>query len=59
MRIERRMEPRRAGDPPSLVADNRKILATLPWRPKRAELDTIVADALAWERSLAERRRTA
>jgi len=55
MRIERRMEPRRAGDPPSLVADNRRILATLPWRPKRAELDTIVADALAWERRLAER----
>ena len=56
MKIERRMEPRRAGDPPSLVADNAKILATLPWRPKRADLDAIVADALAWERSLAERR---
>ena len=54
-RIERRMEPRRAGDPPSLVADNARILATLPWRPKRADLDTIVADALAWERRLAER----
>jgi len=55
MKIERRMEPRRAGDPPSLVADNARILATLPWRPKRADLDTIVADALAWERRLAER----
>ena len=57
MKIERRMEPRRAGDPDALVADNSKILATLPWRPKRAELDTIVADALAWERKLAERSR--
>jgi UDP-glucose 4-epimerase len=53
--IERRMEPRRAGDPAALVADNRRILATLPWRPARADLDTIVADALAWERKLAER----
>ena len=53
--IERRLEPRRPGDPDRLVADNSKILATLPWRPKRADLDTIVADALAWERKLAER----
>jgi UDP-glucose 4-epimerase len=56
MKIERKMEPRRAGDPGALVADNRKIRATLPWRPERADLDTIVADALAWERKLAERR---
>ena len=55
VRIERRMEPRRAGDPAALVADNSKILATLPWRPQRADLDTIVADALAWERKLTER----
>jgi UDP-glucose 4-epimerase len=55
MTIERRLEPRRPGDPDALVADNGKILATLPWRPRRADLDTIVADALAWERKLAER----
>jgi UDP-glucose 4-epimerase len=55
MRIERKMEPRRAGDPGALVADNAKILATLPWRPQRNDLDTIVKDALAWERKLAER----
>ena len=55
MKIERRMAPRRPGDPPTLVADNARILATLPWRPRRDELDTIVADALAWERRLAER----
>src|SRR4051812_12496753 len=57
MKVERRLEPRRPGDPDALVADNRRILATLPWRPKRDDLDTIVADALAWERALAERRR--
>ena len=56
MKIERRLDPRRPGDPDSLVADNSRILATLPWRPKRDDLDTIIADALAWERKLAERR---
>jgi UDP-glucose 4-epimerase len=53
--IERRHSPRRAGDPPALIADNRAILATLKWRPQRGDLDTIVADALAWERKLAAR----
>ncbi|MGA9581937.1 MAG: UDP-glucose 4-epimerase GalE [Allosphingosinicella sp.] len=55
LKIERRLEPRRAGDPDSLVADNHRILATLPWRPRLDDLDTIVAHALAWERKLAER----
>ena len=55
LRIKRSLAPRRAGDPPALVADNSRILATLPWRPARADLDSIVADALAWERKLAER----
>jgi UDP-glucose 4-epimerase len=54
-RIERRVAPRRPGDPPTLVADNARILATLPWRPERDDLATIVADALAWERKLSER----
>jgi UDP-glucose 4-epimerase len=55
MRLKRRLEPRRAGDPDRLVADNDRILATLPWRPRLDDLDTIVAHALAWERKLAER----
>jgi UDP-glucose 4-epimerase len=53
MKLNRRMEPRRAGDPDALVADNSRILATLDWVPKRADLDGIVKDALAWERRLA------
>ncbi|OYY79732.1 MAG: UDP-glucose 4-epimerase GalE [Sphingomonas sp. 28-62-20] len=53
--IDRRNLGRRAGDPDALVADNSTILATLPWRPKLDDLDTIVAHALAWERTLAER----
>lgn len=52
MKLDRRMEPRRAGDPDALVADNARILATLDWTPKRADLDGIVKDALAWERRL-------
>ena len=56
MKIARKLEARRPGDPDALVANNAKILATLPWRPRRDDLDTIVADALAWERKLAERR---
>ncbi|OJY69624.1 MAG: UDP-glucose 4-epimerase GalE [Sphingobium sp. 66-54] len=55
VKIERRIEDRRAGDPPSLISDNSRILATLPWRPAYADLDTIVAHALAWERILSER----
>jgi UDP-glucose 4-epimerase len=53
--LDRRMEARRPGDADELVADNSRILATLPWRPKLDDLDTIVAHALAWERRLAER----
>lgn len=52
--IARRFEGRRAGDPAELVADNSAILAALPWRPRRDDLDGIVRDALAWERKLAE-----
>ena len=54
-KISRTLEPRRAGDPDALTADNSRILATLPWVPKRADLDGIVRDALAWERRLGER----
>jgi UDP-glucose 4-epimerase len=55
LKVERRLAPRRAGDPPALVADNRRILAELGWRPVRDDLDTIVKNALAWERKLAAR----
>jgi UDP-glucose 4-epimerase len=53
--VKRVMGGRRAGDPPELVAGNARLLATLEWRPKYADIDTIVGDALAWERKLAER----
>jgi len=53
-KIHRVLGPRRAGDPDSLISDNRRIKATVPWVPKYADLDTIVAHALAWERRLTE-----
>ncbi|MFM5930804.1 MAG: UDP-glucose 4-epimerase GalE [Novosphingobium sp.] len=56
LKIERQLQPRRAGDPASLVSDNARIKATLPWVPQHADLDTIVAHALAWERRLADLR---
>jgi UDP-arabinose 4-epimerase len=39
---------RRAGDPPSLVADARKAAEVLAWRPRHAALETIVEHALRW-----------
>lgn len=53
--LDRKIEPRRAGDPDALIADNSAMLETLPWRPRHADLDGIVADALAWEKKLGAR----
>ena len=50
--VERRMAERRAGDSPILVAANGLLLESLDWRPAFAEIDTIVAHALEWERKL-------
>ena len=51
--------PRRAGDPPFLVADCRKAASALGWRPTRSDLDTIVGSALDWHRTYAARNGTA
>ncbi|MDR7100962.1 UDP-glucose 4-epimerase GalE [Croceicoccus sp. BE223] len=56
--VPRRMEPRRAGDVPSLVSDNSRIMATVPWVPRHADLEEIIGHALAWERKLTGLRRT-
>jgi len=44
--------PRRPGDPPVVVADNKLIRQALSWRPCYDDIDSIVAHALAWERRL-------
>jgi UDP-glucose 4-epimerase len=53
MPVKRAMAGRRAGDPPELVASNKRLLETLDWKPAYADIDRIVSDALSWERKLA------
>ncbi len=43
--------PRRAGDPPALVASSRQASRILGWRPQTSALDEIVRSAHAWRRS--------
>jgi UDP-glucose 4-epimerase len=47
-----REEPRRAGDPPSLVARCDIVRNALGWTPKLDDIDTIVRTSLEWERRL-------
>jgi UDP-glucose-4-epimerase GalE len=42
---------RRAGDPPSLVADPARAEALLGWSAEHSSLDEIVTDAMRWERA--------
>ena len=44
--------PRRAGDPPSLVADAQRIREVLGWSPRYDDLETIVRNQLDWEHRL-------
>jgi UDP-glucose 4-epimerase len=55
--LKREMGPRRAGDPPMLVSSNRRLVETVNWTPRFADIDTIVTHALAWERTLQQRNR--
>jgi UDP-glucose 4-epimerase len=48
-------EPRRAGDPPELIAVADEVRRVLGWKPKFDDLDTIVRTSLAWERKIAAR----
>lgn len=47
-----REEPRRPGDPPSLVARADRVRSALGWKPRLDDLDTIVRTALEWEKRL-------
>ena len=44
------VEPRRAGDPSTLIASNAKAKAVLGWVPERG-LEAIIADAWTWHQS--------
>ena len=52
-------QPRRAGDPPELVAIAQKIRTVLGWQPQHDDLDTIVRTSLDWERKIANQDATA
>ncbi|HYV36153.1 MAG TPA: UDP-glucose 4-epimerase GalE [Gemmataceae bacterium] len=43
--------PRRPGDPPTLVASSEKIQRELGWRPRYADLKSIVETAWHWHRT--------
>jgi len=51
-KLKVREEPRRQGDPPSLVARAERIRDELGWRPRLNDLDTIVRTSFDWERQL-------
>jgi len=46
--LPRRIGPRRAGDPPALVASNAKARAVLGWEPRHSTIDEIVGSAWRW-----------
>ena len=45
-------QPRRAGDPPTLIANASRIAEVLGWRARHDDLDYIAQTALRWERKL-------
>jgi UDP-glucose 4-epimerase len=47
--LARKLDARRAGDPPALIADPSALLSALAWRAEYG-LDDMVRTALAWER---------
>lgn len=53
--VQHKLVPRRAGDPAAIVAGADRARDILGWKPKHADLDVIVASALAWEQHLEKR----
>lgn len=51
--LPKKIAPRRAGDPPCVVAAATLIRETTGWAPQFSDLDTIVLTALTWEHQLA------
>jgi UDP-arabinose 4-epimerase len=47
--VPQRAAPRRAGDPPALVADPSLARSRLGWQAECSDLDTIIGTALGWE----------
>jgi len=51
-----RIAGRRAGDPPSLIADATRARDVLGWEPRHDDVRGIVTQAMDWERRLHNRR---
>ena len=47
-KLDRRLSPRRPGDPAALYASAERIRTELGWTPKYVDLDSIVRDAWNW-----------
>ena len=52
LKLKVRDEPRRPGDPPSLIARAERIRTELRWQPKLDDIDAIARTSLEWERKL-------
>lgn len=50
-KISVQMGPRRAGDPPELVARSVKAMETLGWQPRHSSLENILKTAWAWHQN--------
>jgi UDP-glucose 4-epimerase len=50
-RINVTIEPRRAGDPASLIADSSKAFEVLGWKPEQNDLESIICSAWVWKQS--------
>lgn len=48
--IPAKMDPRRPGDPPSLIGSSEKAMRDLGWKPKYPDLETILETAWNWHR---------
>lgn len=42
----------RPGDPPKLLADNRKAMEVLGWKPELSDIETILSTAWAWHQKM-------
>jgi UDP-glucose 4-epimerase len=44
--------PRRAGDPPKLIADPKQFRQSTDWQPQWTKMSDIIRHALEWEKKL-------
>jgi UDP-arabinose 4-epimerase len=54
--VPHRLAPRRAGDPPEVVADPSRAWSILDWQPTHSALEQIIASALTWHARRREER---